>query len=117
MSLYKLRVQFPLATIDSALDELKATARPHGEIITYLPTGGGSEADAIELEILIASREPMASSGASSRAVGSRSTRCRGARSPAARRCLRQRRGSACQRRRLSIRSRGRKRSASCLAR
>jgi two-component system chemotaxis sensor kinase CheA len=57
MSLYKLRVQFPLATIDSALDELKAKARPFGEIITYLPTGGGSDADAIELEILIASKE------------------------------------------------------------
>ncbi len=57
MSLYKLRVQFPLATIDSALDELKAKARPYGEIITYLPTGGGSDADAIELEILIASKE------------------------------------------------------------
>ncbi len=59
MSLYKLRVQFPLATIDTALDELKVTARPHGEIITYLPTGGGAEADAIELEILIASKEPV----------------------------------------------------------
>ncbi len=57
MALYKLRVAFPLATIDSALDELKANARPHGEIITYLPTGGGSDADAIELEILIASKE------------------------------------------------------------
>jgi len=59
MSLYKLRVQFPLATIDSALDELKAKARPFGEIITYLPTGGGSDADAIELEILIASKEDV----------------------------------------------------------
>ncbi|HSQ65399.1 MAG TPA: chemotaxis protein CheA [Polyangiaceae bacterium] len=57
--LYKLRVQFPLATIDSALDELKAKARGHGEIITYLPTGGGGDADAIELEILIASKEPV----------------------------------------------------------
>jgi two-component system chemotaxis sensor kinase CheA len=59
MSLFKLRVAFPLATIDSALDELKANARPHGEIITYLPTGGGSDADAIELEILIASKESV----------------------------------------------------------
>jgi two-component system chemotaxis sensor kinase CheA len=59
MALYKLRVAFPLATIDSALDELKANARPHGEIITYLPTGGGSDADAIELEILIASKEAV----------------------------------------------------------
>jgi len=57
--LYKLRVQFPLATIDSALDDLKVKARGHGEIITYLPTGGGAEADAIELEILIASKEPV----------------------------------------------------------
>jgi two-component system chemotaxis sensor kinase CheA len=59
MSLYKMRVQFPLATIDSALDELKAAARPHGEIITYLPTGGGTDTDAIELEILIASKEAV----------------------------------------------------------
>ncbi len=57
--LYKLRVNFPLATIDSALDELKVKARGHGEIITYLPTGGGADADAIELEILIASKEPV----------------------------------------------------------
>ena len=45
LSLFRLRVQFPLATIDSALDELKATARPHGEIITYLPTGAGGDVD------------------------------------------------------------------------
>ena len=60
LNLFKLRVQFPLATIDTALDDLKAKARPLGEIITYLPTGGGSDADAIELEILMASREPVA---------------------------------------------------------
>ena len=35
MRLYRLRVQFQLATIDQALDELKAIAKPHGEIITY----------------------------------------------------------------------------------
>ena len=51
-----IRVRFSLATIDSALDELKANARPHGEIITYLPTGAGADADTIELEILMASR-------------------------------------------------------------
>jgi two-component system, chemotaxis family, sensor kinase CheA len=54
--LYRIRVRFSLATIDSALDELKAKARPHGEIITYLPTGTGADIDTIELEILIASR-------------------------------------------------------------
>src|SRR5215471_7300320 len=55
-SLYRIRVRFSLATIDSALDDLKAKARPHGEIITYLPTGTGADIDTIELEILIASR-------------------------------------------------------------
>jgi two-component system chemotaxis sensor kinase CheA len=54
--LYRIRVRFSLTTIDSALDELKANAKPHGEIITYLPTGAGADTDAIELEILMASR-------------------------------------------------------------
>jgi two-component system chemotaxis sensor kinase CheA len=56
LSLYRIRVRFSLATIDSALDDLKARARPHGEIITYLPTGSGADIDTIELEILLASR-------------------------------------------------------------
>jgi two-component system chemotaxis sensor kinase CheA len=55
MRLYRLRVQFQLATIDQALDELKGIAKPHGEIITYLPTGAGADADSIELDILMAS--------------------------------------------------------------
>jgi two-component system chemotaxis sensor kinase CheA len=54
--LYRIRVRFSLSTIDSALDDLKAKARPHGEIITYLPTGSGADIDTIELEILMASR-------------------------------------------------------------
>jgi two-component system chemotaxis sensor kinase CheA len=56
LGLYRIRVQFSLTTIDSALDELKAKARPHGEIITYLPTGSAGDADSIELEILLASQ-------------------------------------------------------------
>ncbi len=55
MRLYRLRVQFQLATIDQALDELKTKAKPYGEIITYLPTGAGADADSIELDILMAS--------------------------------------------------------------
>jgi two-component system chemotaxis sensor kinase CheA len=54
-SLYRIRVRFSLSTIDSALDDLKAKARPHGEIITYLPTGTGGDIETIELEILMAS--------------------------------------------------------------
>jgi two-component system chemotaxis sensor kinase CheA len=56
LSLYRMRVQFQLATIDSALDDLKAKTRPHGEIITFLPTGEGGDAESVELEILVASR-------------------------------------------------------------
>jgi two-component system, chemotaxis family, sensor kinase CheA len=56
LGLYKIRVRFSLTTIDTALDQLKANARPLGEIITYLPTGAGADADTIELEILMASR-------------------------------------------------------------
>jgi two-component system, chemotaxis family, sensor kinase CheA len=59
LGLYRIRVRFSLSTIDSALDELKAKARPHGEIITYLPTGSGADADTIELEILLASRASL----------------------------------------------------------
>jgi two-component system chemotaxis sensor kinase CheA len=56
LTLFRLRVQFQLATIDQALDDLKASAKPHGEIITYLPTGAGADADSIELDILMASK-------------------------------------------------------------
>ena len=58
LRLYRLRVQFQLATIDQALDDLKGIAKPHGEIITYLPTGAGADADWIELDILMASHTP-----------------------------------------------------------
>ncbi len=60
LSLFKMRVRFSLSTIDSALDELKGAARPHGEIITYLPTGAGADVDTIELEILMAGRSSLA---------------------------------------------------------
>ena len=55
VSLFRLHVTFALSTIDSALDDLKAKARPHGEIITYLPTGSVGEGDVTDLEILMAS--------------------------------------------------------------
>lgn len=59
LSLYRMRVTFSLMTIDSALDDLKARTRPHGEILTYLPTGEGGDADTIELEILVASKASL----------------------------------------------------------
>jgi two-component system chemotaxis sensor kinase CheA len=59
LSLFRIRVQFSLSTIDSALEDLKAKARPHGELITYLPTGGGGGNDSIELEIILASQASL----------------------------------------------------------
>jgi len=55
-SIYRLRVRFQLATIDQGLDELKATAKPHGDIITYLPASDGDDIDSITLDILMGSR-------------------------------------------------------------
>ncbi len=60
LKLYRLRVQFDLATIDKALEEMKARAKKHGEIITYLPTGETASPDAIELDLLMASRDDLA---------------------------------------------------------
>jgi len=59
LKVYRLRVQFSLLTIDESLDQLKTTAKPHGEIITYLPTGEGAGVDSIELDILMASRRTL----------------------------------------------------------
>ncbi|MGA7124215.1 MAG: chemotaxis protein CheA [Polyangiaceae bacterium] len=59
LALFRIRARFSLATIDSSLDEIKAQARPLGEIVTYLPTGSGADVDTIELEILMASRASL----------------------------------------------------------
>jgi two-component system, chemotaxis family, sensor kinase CheA len=59
-TLYRLRVRFQLATIDQGLDELKATAKPHGDIITYLPASDVDDIDSITLEILMGSRASSA---------------------------------------------------------
>jgi two-component system chemotaxis sensor kinase CheA len=60
MRLYRMRVQFNLATIDKALEEMKERAKRHGEIITYLPTGEATSVETIELDLLVASRDDLA---------------------------------------------------------
>ncbi|MEI9948914.1 MAG: chemotaxis protein CheA [Pseudomonadota bacterium] len=60
MQLYRLRVQFDLSTIDKVLEDMKGRAKRHGEIITYLPTGEATSADTIELDLLMASRDDLA---------------------------------------------------------
>lgn len=60
LGLYRLRVLFELASIDKALEDIKERAKGHGEIVTYLPTGESTSADAIELDLLMASRSDLA---------------------------------------------------------
>jgi two-component system chemotaxis sensor kinase CheA len=56
MPLYRLRVSFGLASIDTALEELKTRARSLAELITFLPSmNGGGDEDVIDLEVLLAS--------------------------------------------------------------
>ncbi|MFW6051201.1 MAG: chemotaxis protein CheA [Myxococcota bacterium] len=57
--LFRLRVRFPLASIDSALEELKQKAKPIAEIITYLPSMEGGDAESIDLDVLIASKASL----------------------------------------------------------
>jgi two-component system, chemotaxis family, sensor kinase CheA len=59
VSLFVIRVRFDLATIDGALDNLKSRAKPHGEILTYLPSGEGGDSDSIDLDVLLASRQSL----------------------------------------------------------
>lgn len=60
LNLFKLRVRFDLSTIDRALEDMKERAKRHGEIITYLPTGETTSIDSIELDLLMASRDQLA---------------------------------------------------------
>lgn len=58
LALYRIRIVFKLATIDDGLERLKERLKPFGEILTYLPSGGGADVDSIELEVLFASTQP-----------------------------------------------------------
>ncbi|MDQ3031304.1 MAG: chemotaxis protein CheA [Myxococcota bacterium] len=58
--LYRLRVRFSLSSIDSDLEDLKQRVKPWAEIITYLPSMDGGSDDAIDLEVLLASRTTIA---------------------------------------------------------
>lgn len=55
VGLYRLKVRFSLATIDTQLEDLKARAKSIAEIITYLPSASGGDGDAIDLDVLLAS--------------------------------------------------------------
>jgi two-component system chemotaxis sensor kinase CheA len=58
-ALHRLAVSFSLASIDTELEALKARAKPVAELITYLPTLGADDGDAIALDVLLASRSPV----------------------------------------------------------
>jgi two-component system, chemotaxis family, sensor kinase CheA len=58
--LFRVRVCFQLATIDQDLENIKARAKPLGEVITYLPTGQSARPDTIDLDLLLASNCQLA---------------------------------------------------------
>ncbi len=57
--LYRVQVRFGLASIDADLEDLKARAADVAEIITYLPSAEGADDGVIELDVLLASNEPL----------------------------------------------------------
>ena len=59
VGIYRLQVRFALTSIDTDLDELKERAKSVAEIITYLPSLESDQDDAIELEVILASRASM----------------------------------------------------------
>jgi two-component system chemotaxis sensor kinase CheA len=59
LELYLVRVQFELVTLDKALTEIKDKAKPFGEVITYLPAGEAASPELIELDLLLASGNPL----------------------------------------------------------
>lgn len=56
VALYRFHVRFPLASIDTALEELKTTTKSVAEIITYLPSVGSRDGESIDLDVLLGSR-------------------------------------------------------------
>ncbi len=58
--IYRVSGQFDLMTIDKGIEEIKQRSKPVGEIVTYLPSGDSSDPNTLELQILIASRSPIA---------------------------------------------------------
>ncbi|MBI5532068.1 MAG: chemotaxis protein CheA [Deltaproteobacteria bacterium] len=72
LKLYRVRVVFDLATIDAGLESLKSRLKALGEILTYLPTGTGADAESIEIDILLASHESLDSLKAAIEAQGIR---------------------------------------------
>lgn len=60
LSLYRVRSQFDLMTIDQEIEALKDRARQLGEVITYLPTGEVTDRDVLELDLILATGVPEA---------------------------------------------------------
>ncbi len=56
-SVFRLRVRLALDVIDTALDQLKERVKAIAEILTYLPSMDGTGGDAIEIEMLLATRK------------------------------------------------------------
>lgn len=59
-TIFRLGVQLPIDGIDTELEQIKERCKPIGECITCLPSMDGGSDDAIDIEMLIASVQPLA---------------------------------------------------------
>jgi two-component system chemotaxis sensor kinase CheA len=59
-TLYRIHAPFDLVSIDTGLDALKTRLKPVGEVITYLPSTEPAADDKIDLDVILASDEPLA---------------------------------------------------------
>lgn len=57
--IYRLNGKFDLMAIDKGIESIKERVKPVGEILTYLPSGEGTDPSTLELDILVASHEPL----------------------------------------------------------
>jgi two-component system chemotaxis sensor kinase CheA len=58
-ALFRIHVSFDLMSIDKGLEELKASLKPVGEVITYLPSAESSEEHKIELDVILGSNSTL----------------------------------------------------------
>jgi two-component system chemotaxis sensor kinase CheA len=68
LRIYKVRVSFDLMTFDKGLADLNGRLKPHGEVVSTLPSSEVADAGGIAFEILFASKE---SPGSIQNAAGS----------------------------------------------
>jgi two-component system, chemotaxis family, sensor kinase CheA len=56
----RIHVSFDLNDFTDGIDALKQKLKPHGEVISYLPSADGTDPDQIEIDVLVGSKSTLA---------------------------------------------------------